>query len=102
MPAGPTIGRCAAGSAAEARGCAFKEVTTLHTPVIMFLGRQDYTTPSSITAAWMTRLNAPAKATVWFEHSAHLPMIEEPGHVLAALLQYARPLADKPKVNRPS
>ena len=80
----------------------FKEVTTLHTPVIMFLGRQDYTTPSSITAAWMTRLNAPAKATVWFEHSAHLPMIEEPGHVLAALLQYARPLADKPKVNRPS
>ena len=79
----------------------FKDVTTLHTPVIMFLGRQDYTTPSSITAEWMKRLSAPAKATVWFEHSAHLPMIEEPGRVLEALLQYARPLVDKRKAQRP-
>ena len=69
----------------------------------MFLGRHDYTTPSSIAAGWMERLQAPAKATIWFEHSAHLPMIEEPGRMLEALLEHARPLAvergtDKEKV----
>lgn len=35
----------------------------------------------------MSRLHAPKKVTVWFEHSAHLPMIEEPGRVLAALIE---------------
>jgi proline iminopeptidase len=30
---------------------------------------------------------------VWFGNSAHLPMIEEPGHMLKALLDSVRPLA---------
>lgn len=72
----------------------FKDVNKLDVPVIMFLGRHDYTTPSSIAAGWMQRLEAPQKVSVWFENSAHLPMIEEPGRVLAALLQYVRPLAN--------
>lgn len=38
-------------------------------------------------------LRAPAKAAVWFEHPAHLPMIEEPGRVLVALLHTVRPFA---------
>ena len=76
-------------------GVSFEQVNRLGVPVIMLLGRQDYTTPSSITADWMGRLKAPSKTIVWFEHSAHLPMIEEPGRVLAALLQYAQPLAGK-------
>jgi len=68
--------------------------------VLMLLGRQDYTTPSTITAQWMDRLRAPKKSIVWMEHSAHLPMIEEPGHVLSALLERARPLAAKSKTHR--
>ena len=71
----------------------FKELRRLDVPVILLLGRHDYTVPAPIAAAWMDRLTAPKKTTVWFEHSAHLPMVEEPGRVLAALLEHARPLA---------
>ncbi|WP_129791655.1 alpha/beta fold hydrolase [Sphingosinicella sp. CPCC 101087] len=71
----------------------FDDVERLDVPVVMLLGRHDYMTPSPIAARWMERLQAPAKRTFWFEHSAHLPMIEEPGRVLAALLDHVRPLA---------
>lgn len=71
----------------------FRTLHKMEVPVIMFLGRHDYTTPSSITAQWMEQLDAPKKQTVWFEHSAHLPMVEEPGRVFAALLQHVLPLA---------
>jgi proline iminopeptidase len=74
-------------------GVKFTDVHRLDVPVVMFLGRNDYTTPASIAAAWMAQLTAPSKTIVWFEHSAHLPMIEESGHTLAALLEHARPLA---------
>jgi len=43
----------------------------------------------------MDRLKAPAKKTIWFEHSAHMPMVEEPGLVLKALINDVRPLADQ-------
>jgi proline iminopeptidase len=71
----------------------FSRLHQLEVPVLMFLGRHDCTAPSSIAAAWMHQLKAPRKSVVWFEHSAHLPMIEEPGRTFAALLRYARPLA---------
>lgn len=70
----------------------FANLHRLEVPVVMFLGRHDHTTDSGLAAAWMQRLEAPGKATIWFEHSAHLPMIEEPGHVLKALLDNVRPL----------
>ena len=50
----------------------FDAVTESPVPVFMLLGRDDLNTPSSIAAEWMDRLSAPAKATYWFEHSAHL------------------------------
>jgi pimeloyl-ACP methyl ester carboxylesterase len=78
----------------------FAKLDRLDVPVLMLLGRQDYTTPSTITAQWMDRLRAPKKSIVWMEHSAHLPMIEEPGHVLSALLERARPLAAGSKTRR--
>lgn len=71
----------------------FAKVDRIDTPVFMFLGRQDYTTPSAIAAAWLGRLRAPRKNVVWFEHSAHLPFIEEPGRVFEALLMQVRPLS---------
>jgi pimeloyl-ACP methyl ester carboxylesterase len=33
--------------------------------------------------------------TIWFEHSAHMPMIEQPGLVLKALIEDVRPLTGK-------
>ena len=78
----------------------FNDLNKLDIPVMLFLARHDYTTPSSIAATWMERLTAPSKTIVWFENSAHLPMIEEPGHVLGALLEHVRPLAGKGEAAR--
>jgi pimeloyl-ACP methyl ester carboxylesterase len=71
----------------------FKGLRKLQVPVVLFLGRHDFTVPSSIAADWLQRLEAPGKRVVWFEHSAHLPMVEEPGRTFAALLEHVRPLA---------
>jgi hypothetical protein len=38
--------------------------------------------------------------TLWFENSAHIPFVEEPGRFLAALLEHARPLAAGSRVGR--
>ncbi len=73
----------------------FENVRELEVPVILLNGRHDYTTPVPVAEEWMRQLRAPVKITVWFEHSAHLPMIEEPGRVLAALLEHVQPLAER-------
>lgn len=73
----------------------FTRLTKVDCPVIFFLGRYDYTTPWPIAEAWFKRLHAPAKRIVWFEKSAHLMNMEEPGRVFAALVQDVRPLAGK-------
>lgn len=71
----------------------YKNVHAFPIPVIMFMGRHDYTTPSEPTAAWVEQVRAPFKQGVWFEHSAHMVPWEEPGKLLVSLLQYVRPLA---------
>jgi pimeloyl-ACP methyl ester carboxylesterase len=71
----------------------FKPVTNFPIPVLMFMGRHDYSTPSVPTAAWLDKVKAPYKNGVWFEHSSHLVQFEEPGKTLVSLLQYVRPLA---------
>jgi proline iminopeptidase len=40
-------------------------------------------------------VKAPKKQLVWFEHSAHIPMTEEPGKFLLSLVRYALPIAEK-------
>ena len=77
----------------------FSKLDHLKVPIVLFLGRHDHTATSSVAAAWFGRLRAPSKKLVWFDHSAHLPMMEEPGKTFAALLQFVRPLAvsQKPK-----
>lgn len=71
----------------------FTGVRRFPIPVVMFMGRHDYTTPSAPTADWLRRVDAPVKQGVWFEHASHMIPWEEPGHTLVALLQYVRPLA---------
>lgn len=62
-------------------------------PVLLFVGRHDLTTPPEVSESWFNMLQAPSKAMVWFEHSAHLAPHEEPGHFLMALVEHALPLA---------
>lgn len=71
----------------------FENVHTLGTPIFLLLGRHDTTTLPEIAADWLQRLQAPQKTIVWFDNSAHLPMLEEPGRTLQALVTRVRPLA---------
>lgn len=71
----------------------FTRLTRVRVPVVLLLGRHDYTVPAPIADKWMSRLNAPYKKTIWLEHSAHLMMVEEPGRVLTALVDHALPFA---------
>src|SRR3546814_1374388 len=48
----------------------YKPVREFPIPVVMFMGRHDYTTPSQPTADWLARVDAPYKRGVWFERSA--------------------------------
>ena len=76
-------------------GVDFSNIHTFPIPVVMFMGRHDYTTPTAPTEAWLGKLHAPYKQGVWFEHSAHMIPWEEPGKTLVSLLKYVRPLAEK-------
>jgi len=71
----------------------YSKVTRFPIPVVMFLGRHDYTTPTAPTEAWLKQVKAPSKRAVWFERSAHMMPWEEPGKTLVSLLEYVRPLA---------
>jgi pimeloyl-ACP methyl ester carboxylesterase len=61
-------------------------------PIIIFAGRHDYTTPNAPTERWFAMITAPRKRWVWFENSAHMIYLEEPGRALVSLVQEALPL----------
>lgn len=73
----------------------FKPVKSFPIPVFMFMGRHDYTTPSEPTDRWLRQVNAPLKKGIWFENSAHLIPLEEPGKLLLTLVQEIRPLTTR-------
>ncbi|NYZ64153.1 alpha/beta hydrolase [Luteimonas deserti] len=71
----------------------FRGVRRVGAPVVMLLGRHDYTTPSQPVADWLAAVDAPAAHAAWFEHSAHFAPIEEPGRTLLTLVRRVRPFA---------
>lgn len=73
----------------------FENATDFRCPIIMFNGRHDDTTSADVVTEWFARVRAPVKKLVWFENSAHLMQIEEPGRVLVHLVEDVRPLAGK-------
>jgi pimeloyl-ACP methyl ester carboxylesterase len=79
---------------AEALGLDLTDIRDIACPMALLAGRHDFNVNSDVAAAWFTRLKAPAKQLVWFENSAHMPMFEEPGRFLDALLS-ARTLAER-------
>ncbi len=62
-------------------------------PILLFEGRHDATTPAEVAAKWLAQVRAPAKKLVWFENSAHMALVEEPGRFLVHLVEDARPYA---------
>ena len=70
-----------------------RDRTAFDVPVLLFLGRHDFTTPTAPVERWIERVTAPSKKVVWFENSAHLCMHEEPGRFVVNLVTLALPLA---------
>ncbi len=70
-------------------------VKKLECPLILFEGRHDTNVNSEVAAEWFANVKAPEKHFVWFEHSAHLPMTEEPGKFLVSLVRFVRPIAER-------
>lgn len=71
------------------------DVRRFECPIVLFLGRHDYNVVSTVAAEWFEKIKAPSKELVWFERSAHLPMSEEPGRTLVALVSKVRPFAER-------
>jgi pimeloyl-ACP methyl ester carboxylesterase len=71
----------------------YSHVTDFKCPIVIFNGRHDETVSATVTADWFAHVHAPVKKLVWFEHSAHMMQIEEPGKVLVHLVEDVRPLA---------
>jgi pimeloyl-ACP methyl ester carboxylesterase len=71
----------------------YSHVTDFKCPIVIFNGRHDETVSAKVTADWFAHVHAPMKKLVWFEHSAHMMQIEEPGKVLVHLVEDVRPLA---------
>lgn len=71
------------------------DIDKLDCPLILLAGRHDRTVNSEVAYEWFARVSAPRKRFVWFEHSAHEVMSEEPAKVLVSLLKHARPIAER-------
>jgi pimeloyl-ACP methyl ester carboxylesterase len=76
-------------------GFNYSETLDFRCPILLFEGRHDDTTPPAIAAAWFKRVRSPGKKLVWFESSAHMVMVEEPGRFLLHLVADARPYAGR-------
>lgn len=54
-----------------------QDVKEVSVPVYFFAGIHDYVCPSVLIEQFYNQLNAPVKELIWFEHSAHAPLISE-------------------------
>ncbi len=54
-------------------------VPELQVPVHLLEGKHDYTAITSLARDYLEKLRAPVKELHLFEHSAHSPLLEEPG-----------------------
>jgi esterase/lipase len=61
------------------------QCNTFKMPYYIFQGRLDNNTPSALVQNFYDSITAPDKDLVWFEHSAHGPLSEEPEKFKALL-----------------
>ena len=62
-------------------------------PIIIFQGEHDWQTPSTLVKEWFSKLKAPHKEYIAFEHSAHYIVTEEPAKYVHSLISRVRPFA---------
>jgi pimeloyl-ACP methyl ester carboxylesterase len=68
------------------------QCNTFKMPYYIFQGRLDNNTPSALVQNFYDSITAPDKDLVWFEHSAHGPLSEEPEKFKALLREKLLPL----------
>jgi hypothetical protein len=68
-------------------------INKLAVPRLLFACRHEGNVNSEVATAWFDTVKAPEKQLVWFGHSAHMPMSEEPGKFFRSLVRFARPIA---------
>jgi pimeloyl-ACP methyl ester carboxylesterase len=73
----------------------FTRVTRFECPVVIFAGRHDYAVPSIVAERWFETITAPAKRFIWFENSAHMVQMEQPGLFAMHLINDVRPLLER-------
>lgn len=73
-----------------------RTVPRLETPVLFFLGRHDRHVEAAVAAAYLEKLQAPLKRTVWFENAAHNAPFEEPDLFNTQVLNSLRSLGVEP------
>ena len=64
-------------------------------PIFFFSGRHDYIVPANLTHNYFEKIQSPFKEFVWFEDSAHSPMLEEPENFSDNLIERVLPFAYK-------
>ncbi len=74
----------------------FAQIPELNVPVYFLEGRHDYQASSKLAEKYFNALKAPKKKLVWFEHSGHNPMFEEPAKFTEALLSIKYNITFKP------
>lgn len=67
------------------------EVPELSMPCLFFLGRQDHCVPPENSGEYIYNLKAPSKQIVWFEHSKHIPSMDEPDKFNKLFVELVRP-----------
>jgi len=71
-------------------------VPALTMPVIILVGRRDHWVPPETSVAYFETLTAPSKKLVWFDHSGHEAVVDEPEKFNATMVELVRPLASVP------
>lgn len=66
-------------------------------PYFIFDGRLDQNTPAALVQDYFDGLTAPVKELIWFEHSGHNPMTDEPERFKALLVDRLTAIAQKEK-----
>ena len=64
---------------------------SLNCPIVMVQGLDDHQiAPGSAAERYAELLTAPSKQFVWFEHSAHMPQLDEPARFRELLAKVRR------------
>ena len=73
-----------------------RSIPALAVPAYVFIGHDDYVTPSLCAERFADALQAPVKEEIWFDRSAHYPFVEEPARFREELLKVVAASAGRP------